>query len=189
MPKSNPRGRAPEATRRSFLAGFSGFCAAGFAAPARLLANDRDERVLSLLHTHTHDRATVAYFADGKYLEEGLARLNGFLADFRTGERRPIDPALFDILNDLRLATGARQPFQVISAYRSPRTNATLREKGSGGVATQSLHMSGRAMDVRLGDVRSSTLRDAALELGRGGVGYYAASDFVHVDTGRVRRW
>ena len=140
------------------------------------------------MHTHTHERLTVPYFADGAYLPEGLASLNAFLKDHRTGEEHAIDPALYDILNDLRLATGTKSPFQVISAYRSPRTNAMLREHG-GGVAKGSLHLSGRAIDVRLADVSSASLRDAAIELQRGGVGYYRGPDFVHVDTGRVRRW
>ena len=92
------------------------------------------------------------------------------------------------MLNDLRLATGTWEPFQVISGYRSPKTNAKLRSSGRG-VAKRSLHMDGRAIDVRLADVKSSVLRDAALELKRGGVGYYRSSDFVHVDTGRFRTW
>jgi uncharacterized protein YcbK (DUF882 family) len=117
-----------------------------------------------------------------------LARLDAFLRDHRTGEAHAIDRSLYDILNDLKLATRTRSPFQVISGYRSPRTNATLRENGRG-VASGSLHLQGRAIDVRLADVDSAVLRDAALELARGGVGYYRRSDFVHVDTGRVRRW
>ena len=114
--------------------------------------------------------------------------MNSFLRDFRTGDQHAIDPALYDLLNDLRLATGTRSPFHVISAYRSPRTNSMLREHG-GGVAKGSLHLQGRAIDVRLADVSSVSLRDAAVELRRGGVGYYRGPDFVHVDTGRVRRW
>jgi uncharacterized protein YcbK (DUF882 family) len=174
--------------RRLFLKGLGGALAAAAVAPRRLLAGPTEERLLSFVHTHTHERITVPYFADGAYLAEELERLEGFLRDHRTGDRHPIDPALFDILNDLRLATGTRSPFHVISAYRSPRTNSMLRGHG-GGVAKGSLHVAGRAIDVRLADVASSSLRDAALELGRGGVGYYRSSDFVHVDTGRIRRW
>jgi uncharacterized protein YcbK (DUF882 family) len=174
--------------RRSFLRGLAGAVAIAAAAPAQLLAGPKEERLLSLVHTHTGERLTVPYFADGRYLSEGLAALDGFLRDFRTGEMHPIEPSLFDLLNDLRLATGARSPFQVISAYRSPRTNAMLREH-SHGVASGSLHLQGRAIDVRLADVGTASLRDAALELARGGVGYYRGPDFVHVDTGRVRRW
>jgi uncharacterized protein YcbK (DUF882 family) len=179
---------APLATRRLFLKGFAGALAATVVSPRRVLASAREERVLSFVHTHTHARLTVPYFADGAYLPDGLASLSAFLKDHRTGEEHAIDPELYDILNDLRLATGTASPFQVISAYRSPRTNAMLREHG-GGVAKGSLHLQGRAIDVRLGDVSSASLRDAAVELKRGGVGYYRGPDFVHVDTGRVRRW
>jgi uncharacterized protein YcbK (DUF882 family) len=175
-------------TRRLFLKGFAGAIAAAAVAPGRLLASPREERLLSFVHTHTHERLTVPYFADGAYLPEGLSTLNSFLRDFRTGDEHAIDPELYDILNDLRLTTGTRSPFQVISAYRSPSTNAMLREH-SGGVAKGSLHLSGRAIDVRLADVSSASLRDAAIELSRGGVGYYRGPDFVHVDTGRIRRW
>ena len=176
------------ATRRLFLRGLAGAMAAAAVAPGRLLAGPKEERLLSLVHTHTHEHLTVPYFADGTYLPEGLSALDSFLRDFRTGDEHPIDPALYDILNDLRLATGTRSPFHVISAYRSPRTNSMLQENGRG-VAKGSLHLQGRAIDVRLADVGSASLRDAAIELQRGGVGYYRGPDFVHVDTGRVRRW
>ncbi len=185
---TNPSADGPTVFRRRFVGGLVAAAAAVVCVPGRLLADARSERVLSLLHTHTGERLATLYFADGAYVEAGLARLSRFLRDFRTGDEHPIDPALFDILNDLRLATGTRAPFQVISGYRSATTNAQLRRAG-GGVAGRSLHMDGRAIDVRLGDVRSSLLRDAALELGRGGVGYYRGPDFVHVDTGRVRTW
>ena len=176
------------ATRRLFLKGFAGAMAAAAVAPGRLLAAPREERLLSFVHTHTHERLTVPYFADGAYLPEGLSTLNSFLRDFRTGEEHAIDPALYDILNDLRLATGTTSPFQVISAYRSPSTNAMLREH-SGGVAKGSLHLLGarhrRAPRRRLLRVAARRSDRAA----RGGVGYYRGPDFVHVDTGRVRRW
>jgi uncharacterized protein YcbK (DUF882 family) len=183
-----PPGLDVLATRRLFLKGVAGALAAAVVSPGRVWAGARDERVLSFVHTHTHARLAVPYFADGAYLPEGLASLNDFLKDHRTGEAHAIDPELYDILNDLRLTTGTRSPFQVISAYRSPSTNAMLREHG-GGVAKGSLHLSGRAIDVRLADVSSASLRDAAIELSRGGVGYYRGPDFVHVDTGRIRRW
>ena len=179
---------AVAASRRSFLLGMAGAVAAAL-VPKPLLASAREERILSFVHTHTSERLTVPYFADGNYLPDGLATLRSFLRDFRTGDEHAIDPALFDVLNDLRLATGTRSPFHVISGYRSPHTNDMLREHGGGGVARGSMHLVGRAIDVRLADVSSTVLRDAAIELGRGGVGYYRASDFVHVDTGRVRRW
>jgi len=177
-----------DTARRRFLGGLAAVSAAAAVAPARLLADARGERVLSFAHTHTGERLTLPYFADARYLPEGLARLSAFLKDHRTGEQHRIDPGLFDILYDLQLATGTRSPFHVISAYRSVATNAVLRAHG-GGVAKRSLHMDGRAIDIRLADKASSVLRDAAIELARGGVGYYGSSDFVHVDTGRVRKW
>jgi uncharacterized protein YcbK (DUF882 family) len=176
------------ATRRIFLRGLAGAVAAAAVVPKALLASPSEERVLSFFHTHTNERLTVPYFADGDYLPQGLATLRSFLKDFRTGEEHAIDPSLFDVLNDLRLATGTHSPFHVISGFRSPSTNEMLREHG-GGVARGSMHLVGRAIDVRLSDKSSALLRDAAIELGRGGVGYYRISDFVHVDTGRVRRW
>jgi len=157
-------------------------------APAALLADPRSDRRLSFIHTHTGERLTATYFADGGYRPEGLARLNALMRDFRTGEKHTIDPSLYDLLHDLTLATRARAPFQIISGYRSPLTNAALRTGGHG-VAARSLHMVGKAIDIRLADVRLPVLRDAAAELKRGGVGYYAGPDFVHVDTGRVREW
>jgi uncharacterized protein YcbK (DUF882 family) len=179
---------AAAAGRRLFLKSLAGTLGVAAVVPGRLLAGPKEERILSFVHAHTHERLTVPYFADGAYLPEGLSTLTTFLRDFRTGDEHPIDTSLYDILNDLRLATRTRGPFQVISGYRSPRTNTMLRGHGRG-VASGSLHVQGRAIDVRLSDVSSAVLRDAAIELQRGGVGYYAQSDFVHVDTGRVRRW
>jgi uncharacterized protein YcbK (DUF882 family) len=174
--------------RRGFLRRLAGLSVVVVAGPSALLADDRDERVLSFAHTHSGETLTVPYFADGSYLAEGLTRLEHLLRDHRTGEEHVIDRGLYDLLNDLKLATGTREPFQVISGYRSPKTNAALRAAGRG-VAKGSLHVVGKAIDVRLADVETSVLRDAALELKRGGVGYYRKSDFVHVDTGRVRFW
>ena len=185
---SSPEAAPAIPGRRLLLRHLAAAAAAAAVGPGRLWAGPKDERVLLFVHTHTQERLSVAYFADGAYLPEGIATLNTFLRDHRTGEEHAIDPALYDILNDLRLATRTRSPFQVISAYRSPGTNSMLREDGRG-VAKGSLHLQGRAIDVRLADVSSAALRDAAIELRRGGAGYYARSDFVHVDTGRVRRW
>ena len=174
--------------RRLFLRSLATATATAVVAPTSLLADARSERQLAFLHTHTGEKLTQPYFADGRYLPEGLASLNRVLRDHRTGQQHRIDPGLFDLLHDLKLATGTAAPFQVISGYRSPKTNAALRSR-SHGVATRSLHMDGKAIDIRLADVRLSVVRDAALELRRGGVGYYAGPQFVHVDTGRVRSW
>ena len=177
----------PDASRRTFIRGLASLSALALAAPAAALPA-REERVLSFFNTHTSDRLTLPYFADGAYLPGSLARLDRLLRDHRTGEEHPIDPALLDLLHELQRATGTKGPFHVISGYRSPATNSRLCSE-SGGVAKGSLHLQGRAIDVRLADVESAVLRDAARELGRGGVGYYRRSDFVHVDTGRVRAW
>lgn len=153
--------------------------------PAR--ASAAAPRSLSFYHTHTDERLRVVYYEAGRYVPESLAALNHLLRDFRTGDVTGIDARLFDTLHALNAAVGDGT-FEIISGYRSPRTNAMLR-KASDGVATRSLHLQGRAIDVRLSGRDTRRLREAALALAHGGVGYYAASDFVHLDTGRVRRW
>jgi uncharacterized protein YcbK (DUF882 family) len=158
------------------------------AAPRRLFADAAGARALRFTHTHTGERLAVEYFRGGTYLPDGLATVNHFLRDFRTGDIHDIDPELLDLLHGLAHVTATATPFQVISGYRSPATNEMLRHR-SEGVAAGSLHMKGQAIDIRLADVPLAGLRRAALEIRRGGVGYYPASDFVHVDTGRARMW
>jgi len=145
-------------------------------------------RQLTFYHTHTGASLEVVYQRDGVYQDEALRAVDDFLRDFRNGEEHAIDPELLDVLYEIKTLTGSHAPFQVISAYRSPTTNEMLRDR-SKGVAKNSMHLHGKAIDVRLTDVPLSRLRDVALELERGGVGFYPGSDFVHVDTGRVRRW
>jgi uncharacterized protein YcbK (DUF882 family) len=157
-------------------------------APRALPAQAPKSRKLDFEHTHTGNKLSIKYFDDGAYVPEALTKVNYFLRDFRTGAIHTIDPNLLDLLHHLVDLTRTRKPFQVISAYRSPATNDMLRQN-SKGVAAGSLHMQGRAIDIRLGDVPLATLRSAAIIARRGGVGYYPASDFVHVDTGRVRTW
>lgn len=147
-----------------------------------------EERRLSFYHTHTSETLTITYFSNGEYVTSALDDLNHFLRDFRTGDAVPMDPAVFDILHEIQRESGSVGTFEVISAYRSPATNEMLRGN-SGGVAKNSQHLLGKAIDVRLTDLDTAELRDVALSLGRGGVGYYHESDFVHVDTGRVRQW
>jgi uncharacterized protein YcbK (DUF882 family) len=174
-------------TRRDFVASVAAALPA-LALPRVLLADAPATRVLSFVHTHTGERLTVEYCRAGRYVPDALAALNRVLRDFRTGEVHAIDPGVFDLLHELARATGTGRPYQVISGYRSPATNAALRQR-SEGVAARSLHMTGQAIDIRVADVPLVRLRDAALSLRRGGVGYYPASDFLHVDTGRVRSW
>jgi len=145
-------------------------------------------RELSFYHTHTGERLTVIYWQDGTYKDAALRQINQFLRDFRTGDASEIDPELLDLLHLVYEQTGSQGHFEVISAYRSPKTNEMLRAR-SGGVAKQSQHLHGKAIDVRLTDVPTSELRKAAYKLQRGGVGLYESSDFVHLDTGRFRTW
>lgn len=161
--------------------------AAGLLAPSVHAASNY-QRSLSFYHTHTGKELTVVYSVNGEYVLTELDRVNEFLSDFRNGASVEIDPELLDILYDLRESVGSSQTYEVISAYRSPETNEMLRQR-SNGVARKSQHLLGKAIDVRLRGTDTLELRNAALELERGGVGYYAKSDFVHIDTGRVRRW
>jgi uncharacterized protein YcbK (DUF882 family) len=160
-------------------------------APVAAAAPAVPTRALAFVHTHTRETMDIAYAVNGQYQAGALARLNHLLRDFRTGEKKPIDPKLFDLLHELSMALGTDAPYHIISGYRSPVTNAMLRERGGAhtGVASKSLHMVGKAIDIRLPDVKLKTLREAAASLKRGGVGYYPSSNFVHVDTGRVRYW
>ena len=153
-----------------------------------LSGTTNDERTLSFYHTHTGKTLSVAYYKNGAYDTRALAAIDDYLADFRNGAEHHIDPALLDVLYDIKLKTGTRAPFQVISAYRSPQTNQMLRDR-TVGVAKDSMHLRGQAIDVRLDDVPLERLRSVALSLQKGGVGFYPESQFVHVDTGRVRRW
>lgn len=146
-------------------------------------------RSLALEHTHTGERIERVFAVDERYDDTALAALNHFLRDHYTGEASRIDPRLFDQLHRLRQLLGGGRAFQVISGYRCPATNTRLRATRGGGVARQSLHVEGRAIDVRLPGTALADLRDAALALRAGGVGFYAHQQFVHLDTGRVRNW
>ena len=150
----------------------------------------RDARELSFYHTHTGKRLQVVYWREGAYVPDALQEINSFLSDFRTGDIVEMDPELLDLIYDVRESLGSDGTYQIISAYRSPKTNAMLRGRGANsGVAKKSQHMVGKAIDVRLEGVPTARLRQQAISLRRGGVGYYPDSDFVHVDTGRVRTW
>ncbi len=134
-------------------------------------------------------RSSTSSTASGEnYLPAALERVEGLLRDYRTGERHPIDPQLLDILYDVAQRARVEPEFSVISGYRSPQTNAMLHERSSG-VASHSLHMEGRAIDVRLTRMDCADLAATALDMQCGGVGYYRQSDFVHLDTGRFRTW
>lgn len=159
----------------------------GLALPGRALA--AAPRTLALAHTHTREDIDLVFAVGDRYEPAALTALDHFLRDHYTGEVGRIDPRLHDLLHAVRVTLGTSAPFHVISGYRGPQTNDRLQKTRGGGVATRSLHMDGRAIDVRLPGVALSDLRDAALSLQAGGVGYYARDQFVHIDTGRVRRW
>ena len=142
---------------------------------------------MSFYHNHTGERLKIDYSGNG-YTSSTSNKLDYLLRDFRTGEVHPIDPKLLDILYSIQQKSGSRGVIEIISGYRSPKTNKLLRSK-NGGVARQSLHMKGRALDFRLTDLKTSDLRNVAISLHQGGVGYYSKSDFVHIDTGRFRTW
>lgn len=148
----------------------------------------REFRRISLLNLHTDERVSAVYWERGRYLPDALSEVNHVLRDYRNGEVHPIDTGLLDLLDDLSAETGVRDGFKVISAYRSPETNRRMREQ-SDGVARHSLHIEGRAMDIRSDALSLAQLHQAAIALGRGGVGYYPRSEFVHVDVGPQRTW
>ena len=177
------------ASRRRFVATLAALAPLAGSARAAFAPAPQAPRALVFAHLHTGERLAVEYFAGGRYLSDALAEVNHLLRDFRSGEVAAIDPALLDLLHALAARTGTPgRPFEVISGFRSPATNEMLRHRSSG-VASGSLHMRGQAIDIRVAGVPLSGLRDAALALRGGGVGFYPASDFVHVDTGRVRAW
>jgi uncharacterized protein YcbK (DUF882 family) len=177
--------------RRLLLAGgaLAGATAAfGLTARVRAASGSESDRRLTLKNLHTPEVLDIVYRRGGQYLPEALAQVEVQLRDYRTGDRHPIDPQLLDTLYEVAQRAGVDPVFSVISGYRSPQTNAMLHERSSG-VASHSLHMEGRAIDVRLARVDCADLAAKALEMKRGGVGYYRQSDFVHLDTGRFRTW
>jgi uncharacterized protein YcbK (DUF882 family) len=175
--------------RRRFLRSIGSVAGAVAAVRAgSVLANTTATRSVSFVHTHTGEELTAAYWKSGSYQQDALLKVNHLLRDFRTDEVHDIDPALLDALFDLQSKTDSDRPFQVISGYRSPKTNEMLRHS-SDGVAQHSMHLVGRAIDIRLEGFPTRRLGELARSMGRGGVGYYRASDFVHVDTGRIRFW
>ena len=177
--------------RRKLLFGLAG-AAASLAwlppGPALAAVTQVSPRRLSLLHTHTAESLDVAYFDGSAYCRDSLSTLDIFLRDFRTGEATKMDRRLFDGLHALRVLADRDATFEVISAYRSPATNQMLAGQSSG-VARRSLHMQGSAIDVRLTGFSTRRLFEHARQLGLGGVGLYVKSDFIHLDTGRLRFW
>ncbi|MEO1746641.1 MAG: DUF882 domain-containing protein, partial [Pseudomonadota bacterium] len=149
-----------------------------------------ETRKLKLYFTHTGERAEITFKRNGKYLKSGLTKLNRFLRDHRRKESTRMDPKLFDLIWEAYRITGSREYIHVVSAYRSPATNAMLR-RTRGGQASKSQHMVGKAMDFFIPGVSSKKLREIGFKLQGGGVGYYPRSGtpYVHFDTAGVRAW
>jgi len=156
-------------------------------APARSFYSPA-HKMLSFEHAHTGDKLNLTYFERGNYIEGALQEINYLLRDYHTDDIHPIDPALLDQLYDLKQSLGTHKPFHIVSGYRSPFTNAQLR-RHSHGVAEHSFHMQGRAIDIKLEGIPAKTIKNAALAMARGGVGYYPHNNFVHLDTGDFRTW
>lgn len=179
-------------TRRDFLIRMGLVAAATGLASSPALGAVGDiltpERRISFYNTHTGEKLETVYWSGGKYLPDALSEINHILRDHRTGSVRPIDTSLLDLLYALNGKLCAKKPFHIISGYRTPETNKLLRHR-SKKVASKSLHMKGKAIDIRLPGCDLSHLRQAALELKGGGVGMYSRSNFLHLDTGQFRIW
>lgn len=166
------------------------FSVAACASTAPSAVGKSSERSIALYHTHTGERLKVVYYRDGRYREDALDKINHFLRDFRTGDKAEVDPTTLDIVHDVQQGVGYKGEVHIVSAYRSEKTNEMLRQRSaSSGVAKKSKHIEAKAIDFRLPGVDTRRVRDVAVNLGRGGVGYYRKSDFIHVDSGRVRYW
>jgi len=178
-------------SRRGFLKA-SALALGGCFLPGVLMgtaqASTQSERSLAFYNLHTGEDLKTIYWSEGQYLPEALNEINHILRDYRSGEVTAIDARLLDLLHDLSGSMGAPAHFHVISGYRSPHTNAVMREHSTG-VARNSMHTQGKAIDIRLPGHSLLSLHKAAVRLRGGGVGYYPGSDFVHMDTGRIRYW
>jgi uncharacterized protein YcbK (DUF882 family) len=177
--------------RRRFLKIFAKTALCGIFPASALAAIDRlavSKRVLSLYNIHTGQSSDVCYYAQGRYQPDALKKIDHILRDHRTGESNPIHKELLDLLYSISRTLDRPARFHIISGYRSPETNAMLREK-SKCVAKDSLHMEGEAVDIRVPGCDTRWLRNVCMTLKSGGVGYYPKSDFVHVDIGHVRFW
>ena len=175
-------------TRRSLVkAGFAMLACGSLPSFARAYAA-KETRSLHFHNIHTGENLKAVYWEEGVYLTETLKDIAYILRDHYTNDMKPIDPHLLDVLAYLHAALDSKKPFEVVSGYRSPHTNAMLCRE-SRGVNPQSLHMYGKAIDIRLRDERLHAIRDEAMKMSQGGVGYYPHSDFVHLDVGPVKHW
>ncbi len=186
---------SPLLSRRQFIGGLA--AVAGFSLisqpvlasiPKRVGALAKPARFLAFDNLHTGETTKLVYWEKGRYIKGALSEINHILRDHRTGDVARIDTTLLDKLFVLHNKLGSRAPFQVISGYRSPKSNAMMHNHSSG-VAKRSMHVEGKAIDIRLQDAQLIHVRNAALAMNSGGVGYYPESQFVHIDTGRMRHW
>lgn len=175
--------------RRRFLTSASSLAlATSFPLLAQSATHASSDRTLSFVNLHTNETLSCCYWQNGHYDLKALTQINTILRDHRTGEIATIDTQLLDLLHQLHQMTQSSSRFEIISGFRSAKTNETLR-KTTNGVAKKSHHMQGKAIDVRLPDIELKTLRNAAISLQAGGVGYYTKNSFLHLDTGRPRNW
>lgn len=188
--KNSLKAEEYHADRRGFLkSGLFLTAALGFWTPALAHASKPvSGREIKLTNAHTGEKFTGEYWYNGKYLPDAFGAIKSVMRDHRTNEKFPIDPRLMDILYVLHKRIDSNNLFNVFSGYRSSATNAKLRRL-THGVARNSLHMTGQAVDIDLPGTRLSSLRQSAIGLKSGGVGFYPSSNFVHIDTGRVRVW
>ncbi|HEC28676.1 MAG TPA: DUF882 domain-containing protein [Gammaproteobacteria bacterium] len=182
------KGKLQQFNRREFLKTGIGLSAGLFMPEAFALPTRLPERTLSFYNTHTGEKCTATYWADGHYVTDEIRKIEWILRDHREGKTHNMDQNLMDLLVVLRHQIDSRRPFHIISGYRTPRTNEMLYRTTSG-VDKHSYHMQGRAIDIRLPGFDTRKLRQAARSLKAGGVGYYPHSNFIHIDTGRVRFW
>lgn len=176
-------------SRRTLLgAGIGAAAALAFASPVEAAVRAMPERALHLYNIHTGEWLKTVYWADGRYIAKSLSQISSLLRDHRSGDTHPMDPRLLDLLAATHRRLGNRGAVHIVSGYRSPATNAIL-AASTDGVAQGSLHMSGRAVDIRIPGANTRTLGRAAKSLKGGGVGTYPGSKFVHLDTGKIRYW
>lgn len=178
-------------SRRAFIGGVAtGLTAASpaFAAAPAILKGAGDFRALNVINSHTDERLNCVYWIEGKYVPEALEAFNYILRDWRQNQIRSIDPKTLDIMAATHCLLDCKEPFHIISGYRSPRTNAMLRESSSR-VAKNSYHLKGMAVDLSLSSRTVWEVSKAAKSLGAGGVGMYSRSNFTHVDSGPIRQW
>lgn len=177
--------------RRRFLQLLAAGSAAAMSFPEVASAATKHSQIsrkLAFNNLHTGERISLTYYEKGKYISDALKEIDKVLRDHRNDEVHSIDPNLLNQLHRLQANLETDKPISIISAYRSPESNEKLRAK-SGGVAKKSKHMLGKAIDIRIEGIDSTNIRDAAIAMKQGGVGYYSSSDFVHLDTGNFRHW